>query len=196
MRLLTLLSAALLSLLLSGPVVAGGCAFCVESVTVQTRDGGPWSPGQPIVLVISARSNSGAGLPESALAVVMQTDGERTKCLDVALRKVDGDGELATYAGVFFPFREATYDGRVSIGDDVTDIKFVVGSGAPAQAPTAIAPGLELPVAAPVSFDDYPLTLGTIVGRAPQIAVGLGILAAIVLAALRIRPRLRLARAA
>lgn len=196
MRLLTILSAALLSLLLSGPVAAGGCAFCVESVTVQTRDGGPWSSGQPIVLVVSARSNSGAALPESALAVVMQTDGEKTKCLDVALRKVAGDDAAATYAGVFFPFREATYDGRVSIGDDVTDIKFVVGSGVPAQAPTAIGPGVELPVAAPVSFDDYPLALGTILERAPQIAVGLGILAAIALAALRIRPRIRVAPAA
>lgn len=191
MRLLTILSTTLLTLLLSGPVAAG-CAFCVESVTVQTRDGGPWSSGHPIVLVISARSASGAALPDNALAVVMQTDGEKTKCLDVALRKVAGDGAAARYAGVFFPFREATYDGRVSIGDDVTDIKFVVGPGAPAQAPTTIAPGVELPVAAPVSFDDYPLTLGTILERSPQIAVGLGILAVIALAALRIRPRLRL----
>lgn len=192
MRLLTLLSAALLSVLLSGPAAAG-CAFCIGSVTVQTRDGAPWAAGQPIVLVVSARSTSGDALPESALAVVMQTDGERTKCLDVALRKVADDGAAATYAGVFFPFREATYDGRVSIGDDVADIKFVVGSGAPVRAPTAIAPGVELPVAAPVSFDDYPLTLGTVIERAPQIAVALGLLAAIALAALRIRPRLRLA---
>jgi hypothetical protein len=94
------------------------------------------------------------GFPDKALSVVMQTDGERTKCLDVAMKLVSTDGGVATYAGVFYPFRAATYDGRFSIGEDVHQIQFAVTT-VPASA-ASIPADMELPVLGPVTFDYGP----------------------------------------
>lgn len=143
-----------LSLVLFSVAAAAGGSFAVMDVSVQTRDGSTWSEGAPIVLVIRATSPAGVPFPEKALSVVMQTDGERTKCLDVAMKLVSADDGTATYAGVFHPFRAATYDGRFSIGEDITDIRFTVGSAAPAAG--AIPADAELPVLGPVRFDYGP----------------------------------------
>lgn len=166
---------------------AAGGSFAVQSVSVQTRDGSPWSDGQPIVLVVRATS-PGMPFPDTALAVVMQTDGERTKCLDVAMKLVSTDSGVATYAGVFHPFRAATYDGRFSIGEDVQDVRFTVGT-APAAA-AVIPADADLPVLPLVTFDYEP----AIDGRAVA-AIGVAALAALALVgrALRRRPRLALA---
>lgn len=162
--------------------------FSVDSVWVQTRDGAPWAEGQPITLVVRATSG-GAAFPDSTLAVVMQTDGERTKCLDVAMKLVSVDGDVGTYAGIFHPFREATYDGRFSIGEDVHDIRFTVGE-APAQ-PAPIPAEARLPVLPLVTFDYEP----TLLDRLVQAGIGLAIAGAgaAAILALRRRPRIALA---
>ena len=79
----------------------------------------------------------------------MRTDGDRTKCLEVPLRSVRSDGDRALYAGVFYPFRAAAYDGKIRLGDDTFDIAFdvrAIAAGAPVAPQAATA--TQLPVAA------------------------------------------------
>jgi hypothetical protein len=84
----------------------------------------------------------------------MQTDGDRTKCLDVPMKLVSSDGSTGLYAGLFFPFRAARYDGKLSVGDDVSDVTFDVNKIAAGAAPAGNLPAAE-PIdtaAAPVTF--------------------------------------------
>lgn len=150
---LSLLALALSPLALSVTAAAGG-SYAVSGVSVQTRDGSAWTEGAPVVLVVRATSPAGLTFPDRAISVVMQTDGERTKCLDVAMKRVSTEDGVATYAGVFYPFRAATYDGHFAIGDDVSDITFTVGAAASALAP--IDKDADLPVLGPVRFDYGP----------------------------------------
>jgi hypothetical protein len=124
---------------------AADCEFCLDSVALQTRDGQPWSTGKPVTLVVHVAGNAVTQMPSSAQAVVMQTDGDRTKCLGVPLKLVQSDASGGLYAGLFFPFRPARYDGQLVIGGDVQDITFdvteIVGGAAPAG---------ELPAAEPL----------------------------------------------
>lgn len=132
---------------------SAGCGFCVDNVSLQTRDGQPWTAGKPVTLVVHAAHGS-LPIPATGLAVVMQTDGDRTKCLDVPLKLVSDDGHGAVYAGLFFPFRVARYDGKLSIGDDVSDITFDVNKLVAGAAPAGDLPAAE-PIdtaAAPVRF--------------------------------------------
>ena len=130
------------------------CAFCVDNVLLQTRDGQPWANGKPVTLVVQfSRHALGATVPQSAAAVVMQTDGDRTKCLDVPLKLVSFDGTNGVYAGLFFPFRAARYDGKLSIGDDVSDIRFNVEERAPGAAPAG-----DLPAAEPIDTSATPIS--------------------------------------
>lgn len=186
MRFLPVVGTLALSLsLLSMPVAAGG-AYSVDATWVQTRDGSAWAEGQPITLVVRATS-TGAEFPASALSVVMQTDGERTKCLNVAMKLVSTDGGVATYAGIFHPFRAATYDGKFGIGEDVHDVRFTVGA-APAR-PATIPADAELPVLPLVTFDYEP----TLLDRLAIGGISLGAAAAFAVAAIRRRPRIALA---
>lgn len=143
------------SLGLAGQAALGDCALCADNVSLQTRDGQPWAAGKPVTLVVHvSRHANGVALPASAVAVVMQTDGDRTKCLDVPLKLVSSDGSTGLYAGLFFPFRAARYDGKLSVGDDVSDITFDVnrlGAGA--------APAGDLPAAERIDTSAAPLSL-------------------------------------
>lgn len=189
MRVCSSLLALGLSLMLFSTAAMAAGSFAVADVSVQTRDGSPWAEGAPIVLVVKVTSPAGAAFPDKALSVVMQTDGERTKCLDVAMKLVSVDGDVGTYAGIFHPFREATYDGRFSIGEDVHDIRFTVGE-APAQ-PAPIPAEARLPVLPLVTFDYEP----TLLDRLVQAGIGLAIAGAgaAAILALRRRPRIALA---
>jgi hypothetical protein len=147
LRLLATVSLVLSSVVFSWVVFAGSaaaadCGLCLDSVALQTRDGQPWTAGKPVTLVVHIVSNSAVPLPSKALAVVMQTDGDRTKCLDVPLKLVQGDATGGLYAGLFFPFRPARYDGKLAIGDDVHPITFDVN-----RMVAGAAPAGELPVA-------------------------------------------------
>src|SRR4030081_2432877 len=89
---------------------AAKCPTCFDGLSVQTPDGQPWSEGKPVTLVVSARRGApGSEFPTTGLAVVMRTDGDRTKCLDVPLKLVKSSGDSALYAGVFYPFPPAAY---------------------------------------------------------------------------------------
>ena len=138
---------------ISASAASAGCGFCVDNVSLQTRDGQPWTAGKPVTLVVHAMHGS-LPIPQTGVAVVMQTDGDRTKCLDVPLKLVSDDAHGAVYAGLFFPFRAARYDGKLSIGDDVTDLTFDVNKIAAGAAPAGDLPAAE-PIdtaAAPVRF--------------------------------------------
>lgn len=138
---------------LAASAAAADCGLCVSNVSLQTRDGQPWSAGKSVTLVVQVARHALGSIPSSAVAVVMQTDGDRTKCLDVPLKLVSSDGSSGLYAGLFFPFRAARYDGKLSIGDDVSDITFdlnKLGAGA--------APAGDLPAAEPIDTSAAPVT--------------------------------------
>lgn len=150
---------------LSAPRAEADCGLCVANVSLQTRDGQPWAAGKPVTLVVQVANHALGAIPPSAAAVVMQTDGDRTKCLDVPLKLVSSDGSTGLYAGLFFPFRAARYDGKLSIGDDVSDITFDVNKLVAGAAPAGDLPAAE-PIdtaAAPVTFvasSQLPLVAG------------------------------------
>jgi hypothetical protein len=134
-------------------IAAADSGLRVETVSLQTRDGQPWSGGKPVTLVVHVVRDSLGTIPQSAVAVVMQTDGDRTKCLEVPLKLVSSDGSTGLYAGLFFPFRAARYDGKLSVGDTVSDITFDVN-----KLVAGAAPAGDLPAAEPIDTSASPLT--------------------------------------
>ena len=152
---------------ISASAATADCALCADNVSLQTRDGQPWVNGKPVTLVVHVtRHAEGVAIPASAVAVVMQTDGDRTKCLDVPLKLVSTDGSTGLYAGLFFPFRAARYDGKLSVGDDVSDITFDVN-----RLVAGAAPAGDLPAAEPVDTSAAPLSFSGAVPT-PLIAAG------------------------
>lgn len=157
---------------------AGGCALCLTSVVLQTRDGQAWSAGKPVTLVVEIAHAAQVAPPATALAVVMQTDGDRTKCLDVPMKLVRSDGPSATYAGLFFPFYAARFDGKLSVGDLVEDITFDVRRLTAGAAPAGELPEAEkidtsAPAIAPFSAADLPLVGGAALAFWSLVAVAL-----------------------
>lgn len=138
---------------LTASAALADCVNCVNNVSLQTRDGQPWSTGKPVTLVVHVTRQTSGSIPGSAVAVVMQTDGDRTKCLDVPLKLVSSGGSTGLYAGLFFPFRAARYDGKLSIGDDVSDISFDVNKLVAGAAPVG-----DLPAAEPIDTSAAPIT--------------------------------------
>jgi hypothetical protein len=167
------------------------CPTCFDGLSLQTPDGQPWSTGKPVSLVVSARRGApGTEFPTTGLAVVMQTDGERTKCLDVPLKLVKSGGDSAVYAGVFYPFRAAAYDGKLQLGDSTFDISFDVRAIA-ATTPVARTP--DLPVAAPEEAAG--ITLSSEIGTVPMLGAAVAFWAGIAAYCYRrqVRPVTRLA---
>jgi hypothetical protein len=152
--------------MLAAPAAAK-CPTCLDGVSVQTPDGKPWSDGKPVTLVVSARRGApGTEFPATGLAVVMRTDGDRTKCLDVPLRLVKTGGDSATYAGIFYPFRAAAYDGKLSLGDQTFDISFDVRT---LVATTPVASMPDLPVGS--TEEAYGFALSDAIGVAPMLGL-------------------------
>jgi hypothetical protein len=152
--------------MLAAPAAAK-CPTCLDGVSVQTPDGKPWSDGKPVTLVVSARRGApGTEFPTTGLAVVMRTDGDRTKCLDVPLRLVKTGGDSATYAGIFYPFRAAAYDGKLSLGDQTFDISFDVRT---LVATTPVASMPDLPVGS--TEEAYGFALSDAIGVAPMLGL-------------------------
>src|SRR5438445_651666 len=116
MKKLVVVAIALSTLAFSRVAAAGPEGPAVQSVTAHTRDGGAWKPGQPVMLMFEVRGD-GALLPQKGLAVVMEIDKEKTKCLDVPLRLLSTEGAAGTYAGIFYPFHEGDFDGKVVFAD-------------------------------------------------------------------------------
>lgn len=131
------------SAIFASSAAAADCGLCLDSVALQTPDGQPWTAGKPVTLVVHVTSQTAVALPPRALAIVMQTDGDRTKCLDVPLKLVQGDAAGGLYAGIFFPFRPARYDGKLTIGDEVHAITFDVKKVVAGAGPTGELPAAE-----------------------------------------------------
>ena len=185
-RIVLALAVSLLTLASFAAPAAAKCPTCLDGISVQTPDGQPWSEGKPVTLVVSARRGEpGTAFPTSALAVIMQTDRERTKCLDVPLKLVSESGDGALYAGVFHPFRAAVYSGLVQFGDYKFDVTVDVNAVA-ASAPVATS---DLPVAAAESAVGE--TLSYTLGIVPFVALAALFWSAVALVIARRQPRVR-----
>jgi hypothetical protein len=185
-RILLAFVISLLTLASFAAPAAAKCPMCLDGVSVQTPDGQPWSEGKPVTLVVSARrGDPGAAFPTTALAVIMQTDRERTKCLDVALKLVSQSGDGALYAGVFYPFRAAIYSGLVQFGESSFDMTIDVSQIA---ATTPIATS-DLPVAAPEQAVGE--TFSYTIGAVPFLLLAIGFWTAVALLIVRRQPRMR-----
>lgn len=122
------------------------CRMCVESISAQTNDGtAGW--GKQITLRLAARATDGLAFPANATAVVMQVDGDRSKCITVALYRTDVSGGLAAYVGTFTAYGQTVHSGRLDVGGDVFDFTVPL-DGAPGTVTlVGVAPP---PTAAPV----------------------------------------------
>jgi len=162
---------------------AAGCLTCFDQLTLQTPDRLAWSDGKPVTVVVSAHASApSAQLPANGVVVVMRTDGDRTKCLEVPLRLVSSDGDRGLYAGIFYPFRAAAYDGKLSFGDEVYDINFDVKR---LVASSPVAPVRSLPVGSTEEPDA--VTLPTDVGPAALLGLAVAFWSAIGVVMLRRR---------
>ncbi len=116
--------------------------------------------------------------PDEALAVVMRTDAQRTKCIDVAMRKIGGSGDTALYAGVFHPFRAADYEAKLTVGGEAHDIAFTVAAPVAAQASAPIVAAAPAPAVAVTSARAVPPASGPaampLAAIAGVLALGLG----------------------
>jgi len=185
-RILLALVLSVLTLASFAAPAAAKCPTCLDGISVQTPDGEAWSEGKPVTLVVSARrGDPSAEFPTSGLAVIMQTDRERTKCLDVPLKLVSQSGDGALYAGVFYPFRAAMYSGIVQIGD----FKFDVTVDVNAVAATTPVATKDLPVAAAETAVGE--TLSYAVGAVPFFLLAAGFWSAVALLIARRQPRMR-----
>jgi len=150
---------------------AAKCSTCIDGLSLQTPDGQPWSAGKPVTLVVSARRGApGSEFPTTGLAVVMRTDGDRTKCLDVPLKLVKTGGDSAIYAGVFYPFRAAAYDGKLQLGDYTFAINFDVRT---MSATTPLARTPDLPVGS--TEEPYGFTLSSEIGTLPMLGAAMAL---------------------
>jgi hypothetical protein len=184
-RLLLATVVAMLGLAAFPATAVAKCPTCVDGVSLQTPDGQPWTTGKPVTLVVSARRGApGTEFPTSGIAVVMRTDGDRTKCLDVPLKLLQAGGDSATYAGVFYPFRAAAYDGKLSLGDNTFDIAFDVRKIA---ATTEVARTPELPIGSTEEADAF--TFSGVAGTLPIIGFAIVIWSAIAVYVSRRQPR-------
>ena len=175
-----------LTLAIFAAPAAAKCAICLDGMSVQTPDGQPWSDGRPVTLVVSARrGDPDAAFPTTGLAVIMQTDRERTKCLDVPLKLVSQSGDGALYAGVFYPFRAAIYSGLVQFGEFSFDVTIDVNKIA-VTAPLATS---DLPVAAPEQAVGE--TLSYTIGAVPFLLIAIGFWSAVALVVALRQPRMR-----
>jgi hypothetical protein len=184
-RLALALALSALALGMLAAPAAAKCPTCLDGVSVQTPDGRPWSDGKPVTLVVSARRGApGAEFPATGLAVVMRTDGDRTKCLDVPLKLVKTGGDSALYAGVFYPFRAAAYDGKLSLGDYTFDISFDVRS---LVATTPVASTPDLPVGS--TEEAYGFALSDAIGTVPIVGAAVAFWAGVAWLIYRRMPR-------
>lgn len=182
-RILLALTISLITFASFSAPAAAKCPTCLDGISVQTPDGQLWSEGKPVTLVASVRrGDPGAAFPAEGLAVIMQTDRERTKCLNVALKLVSQSGDGALYAGVFYPFRAAIYSGLVQFGDYKFDMTLDVNTIAATKAdvPTAVQPAVVTPTIVTQNLPVAPReeavneTLSYTLGTVPFILLALG----------------------
>ncbi len=106
-----LLLAFLFALLGLGTVAYAGCTSCLTSVFVNR--------GTTVDLTFAATSDDPSALPNSVTAVVMQVDGQRTKCQTITLPKVQSTSGTVMYAGTFSAYGVYSHSGRVDLGGQI-----------------------------------------------------------------------------
>lgn len=169
---------ALTSLLLALALGTGAeakCRMCIESISAQTSDG-TGGFGKQITLRLTARSNEGAVLPESATAVVMQVDGDRTKCRTVVLQRTGVAGGLGTFAGSFNAYGQTTHSGRLDLGGEVYDFTVPLNGQPGTVQLVAFAPGTtpaiqaQLPAAVAAQAPVAPAPVAAVTAALPAAA--------------------------
>jgi hypothetical protein len=107
-----LLLASLFALLGLATVAYGDCTSCLTSVFVNRTS-------TTIDLNFIASSDDPSALPSSVNAVVMQVDGQRTKCQNITLPKARTIDGAVVYAGTFSAYGLYSHSGRVDLGGQI-----------------------------------------------------------------------------
>ena len=104
--------ACVLALLGLGTAAYAGCQTCFTSV-VAVRS------STDVRLSFSALAQPDLALPSTILAVLMQVDGNRTKCANLTLDKISEADGLAIYAGTFRAYGTYSHSGRVEFAGQI-----------------------------------------------------------------------------
>jgi hypothetical protein len=104
--------ASLFALLGLTTVAYGDCTSCLTSVFVNRSS-------TTIDLNFIASSDDPSALPSSVNAVVMQVDGQRTKCQNITLPKARTIDGAVVYAGTFSAYGLYSHSGRVDLGGQI-----------------------------------------------------------------------------
>ncbi len=107
-----LLLASLFALLALATVAYADCTSCLTSVFTNRH-------GTEIDLNFAATADDPSALPDSVTAVVMQVDGQRTKCQNITLPKVRSTEGAVMYAGTFSAYGLYSHSGRVDLGGQI-----------------------------------------------------------------------------
>lgn len=107
-----LLLASLFAVLSLGTAAYAECTSCLTSVFVERGS-------TTITLSFTARADDDAALPGAVTAVVMQVDGNRTKCQNLTLSKASGSHGVAMYAGTFTAYGTYSHSGRVELAGQI-----------------------------------------------------------------------------
>jgi hypothetical protein len=107
-----LLLASLFALLGLATVAYADCTPCLTSVFVNRTT-------TTIDLNFIASSGDPSTLPNSVNAVVMQVDGQRTKCQNITLLKARTIDGSVVYAGTFSAYGVYSHSGRVDLGGQI-----------------------------------------------------------------------------
>ncbi len=107
-----LVLASLFAVLGLGTAAYADCNSCFTSVFAQRTS-------TNIDLTFTARVNEDTVLPDSVVAVVMQIDGNRTKCLNTTLSKTSQAHGFAVYRGSFGAYGTYTHSGRIELAGQI-----------------------------------------------------------------------------
>jgi hypothetical protein len=100
------------ALLALGTAAYAGCSSCFTSVLAHRTS-------TNIDLSFTAQTADATVLPDSVVAVVMQVDGNRTKCLNTTLSKTSQSNGVAVYRGSFGAYGTYTHSGRIELAGQI-----------------------------------------------------------------------------
>jgi hypothetical protein len=106
------LLAFLFALLALGTAAYADCTSCFTSVFAHRTSSN-------MDLTFTAQASDDVALPDSVVAVVMQVDGNRTKCLSTTLNKTSQSHGLAVYRGSFGAYGIYTHSGRIELAGQI-----------------------------------------------------------------------------
>jgi hypothetical protein len=100
------------ALLALGTAAYAGCSSCFSAVFAHKTS-------TNIELSFTAQTADASVLPDSVVAVVMQVDGNRTKCLNTTLSKTSQSNGVAVYRGSFGAYGTYTHSGRIELAGQI-----------------------------------------------------------------------------